>query len=55
MVKKKLSEQIIERLRAFTEKLERGEPITATRVSRIQTPDGPKYKRRTVQLQPKQT
>lgn len=37
--------KILERLRDFTKKLERGEPIETTEVRRIQTPDGPMHVR----------
>lgn len=46
-----VASRIIERLTDFTEKLERGEPVPATQVTRIETPDGPMHERKDVTLQ----
>lgn len=42
--------EIVARLKDFTERLERGEPIQATQVRRELTPDGPLTTRRKVTL-----
>ena len=48
-----LGKRLIESLRDFAEKLERGDEIECTDVSRVATPDGPMHLRRIVRMNEK--
>jgi hypothetical protein len=43
-----LADEIIAALEEFSHKLENGDPIEATMVERVETPDGPMHLRRKV-------